>query len=87
MRVDGTFVGRLYTEELLEIGPKGAVEGEADVARAIISGRFEGRLRCREHLRLTATADIRGDVDVGVLECASGARLHGSICVRGEELP
>jgi len=87
VRVDGTFVGRLYTEEVLEIGPTGVVEGEADVARAIISGRFEGRLRCREHLRLTATADIRGEVDVGILECAAGARLRGPLRVRGEELP
>jgi cytoskeletal protein CcmA (bactofilin family) len=87
VRVDGTFVGRLYTEEVLEIGETGAVEGEVDVARATVAGRFEGRLRCREHLRLTATADVSGELDIGILECASGARLRGTIHVRGRELP
>lgn len=87
VRVDGTFVGRLYTEEVLEIGETGCVEGEADVARAIIAGRFEGRLRCREHLRLTRTAELSGQLDVGVLECEAGARIRGPIHVRGSELP
>ena len=87
VRVDGTFVGRLYTEEVLEIGETGCVEGEADVARAIIAGRFEGRLRCREHLRLTRTAVLSGDFDVGILECEAGARIRGQVEVRGTELP
>jgi cytoskeletal protein CcmA (bactofilin family) len=87
VRVDGTFVGRLYTEEVLEIGAGGAVEGEADVARAVIGGRFEGRLRVREHLRLMASAHVVGELDVGILECAPGARIEGPIHVRGSELP
>ncbi len=87
VRVDGTFVGRLYTEEVLEIGPTGAVEGEADVAQAFIAGQFIGRLRCRERLRLAAGATVRGKVDVGILECPAGARIYGEVSVRGEELP
>lgn len=87
VRVDGTFVGRLYTEEVLEIGETGCVEGEAHVARAVVAGRFVGQLRCREHLRLTATAVVEGAVDAGVLECAPGARISGAVQVRGGELP
>ena len=87
VRVDGTFVGRLYTEEVLEIGQTGAVEGEADVARAVVAGRFDGRLRCREHLELTATAHVTGELDIGVMECAAGARIEGRVQVRGTELP
>ena len=87
VRVDGTFVGRLYTEELLEVGQTGAVEGEVDVACAIVAGRFEGRLRCRERLVLAATAHVSGVFDIGVLECAPGARIRGQVEVRGAELP
>lgn len=87
VRVDGSFVGRLYTEELLEIGPSGSVEGEADVANALIAGRFEGRLLCREHLTLAATATIRGPIDAGVLEVAPGARIEGEVRVRGGPTP
>ncbi|HCH63946.1 MAG TPA: hypothetical protein DFR83_14165 [Deltaproteobacteria bacterium] len=87
VRVDGTFVGRLYTEEVLEIGPGGGVEGEADVARAVIAGRFDGRLRCREHLQLLATAEVNGSLDIAVMECAAGAQIRGHVQVRGSELP
>jgi len=87
VRVDGTFVGRIYTEEVLEISETGCVEGEADVARGLIAGRFEGKLRCREHLRLTRTADLSGEFDVGVLECEAGAQIRGAVHVRGRELP
>ena len=87
VRVDGTFVGRLYTEEVLEIGETGSVEGEADVARAVVAGRFDGRLRCREHLQLTASAQVTGELDIGLLDCAAGARIEGQVQVRGSELP
>jgi cytoskeletal protein CcmA (bactofilin family) len=87
VRVDGRFTGRLYTEELLEVGATGVIEGEADVARAVIAGRFTGRLRVREHLLLEPTARIEGALDIGVLELRAGARVSGELRVAGEELP
>ena len=87
VRVDGTFTGRLYTEGLLEVGPTGVVDGEADVARAVIAGVVRGRFRVREHLRLQATGAVIGTLDAGILEVEAGARLDGPVRVQGEELP
>jgi cytoskeletal protein CcmA (bactofilin family) len=87
VRIDGHFTGRVYTEDVLELGPDGVIDGEVDVARAIVSGRIQGRVRVREHLRLEATAVIDGKLDAGLVEMASGARIRGEIRVRGEELP
>lgn len=87
VRVDGRFKGRITSDDLLEIGDEGQVEGEVDVARAIISGRVRGRLRVREHLRLLPGARVEGMVDAGVAEILPGARLRGEVRVAGEELP
>lgn len=87
VRIDGHFTGRVYTEDVLELGPAGVIDGEVDVARAIVSGRIRGSLRVREHLRLEATAVIDGKLDAGRIEVAAGARIRGEVRVRGEELP
>lgn len=87
VRVDGTFSGRLYTEESLEVGVDGLVEGEVDVARAIVAGRLAGRVRVREHLLLQATGSIDGLLDAGVAEIQPGARVSGSVRITGQELP
>ena len=87
VRIDGHFTGRVYTEDVLELGPQGVIEGEADVARAIISGRVQGRIRVRERLRLEAGGRIEGKLDAGIVEMAPGASIHGEVRIHGEELP
>ncbi len=87
VRIDGHFTGRLYSEDILEVGATGVVEGEADVARCTLAGRFIGRLRVRERLVIEATGRVEGSLDAGVLEVRPGARLQGPVRVAGEELP
>ena len=87
VRIDGHFTGRVYTEDVLELGPQGLIEGEADVARAVISGHVRGKLRCREHLVVESTGFVDGALDAGVLDLRPGGRLRGEVYVAGEELP
>lgn len=87
VRVDGHFEGRIYTEDLLEVGPDGHIEGAADVARAVVAGRLTGSIRVRERLVLEATAVVVGKLDVGVLDLRPGARVEAEVRVHGRELP
>ena len=77
VRVDGHFSGRIYSEDLLEVGRDGIIEGEADVCRAVVAGEIRGRIRVREHLLLESTAKVNAVMDVGVLEVlhVNGDRL------------
>jgi cytoskeletal protein CcmA (bactofilin family) len=59
-RVDGDFSGRIYSDDVLEVGVSGRVEGVIDVAEAIIAGFVEGEVRVRQRLMITGTAEIRG---------------------------
>lgn len=87
VRVDGHFTGRVYSEDLLELGAEGVIEGDADVARAIIAGRVIGRLRVRERLVIDSTGRIEGKLDAGVCEIRPGAVVRGEVIIRGEEVP
>lgn len=87
VRVDGTYKGRLYTEGALEIGADGVVDGEIDVASAVVAGALKGRVRVRELLVLQATGLVDGLLDAGLVEVHAGARISGRVRVTGEELP
>ena len=87
VRVDGHFTGRVYSEDLLELGSDGVIEGEADVACAIIAGTVVGRLRVRERLVIESTGRIEGKLDAGVCELRPGATIRGEVRIRGEEVP
>jgi cytoskeletal protein CcmA (bactofilin family) len=83
VRVDGHFNGRMYTEDLLEVGTEGRVEGELDVARAVVSGTVNGKLRVREHLLIESTGRVDGVVDTAVLEVRPGATISATVRSQG----
>lgn len=83
VRIDGHYVGRAYSEDWLELGPGGLLEGAADVANAVIAGRVQGDLRVRERLVVDSTARVVGRIDAGSLEVRPGAILEGEVRVRG----
>jgi len=83
VRVDGHFEGRMYTEDVLEVGMDGFIEGEVDVARAIVSGKVDGALRVREHLVVESSGRIDGTLDAAVVDLRPGARLVGTIRITG----
>lgn len=83
VRVDGTFEGRIYTADLLEIGEPGLVRGEIDAARMIVSGTCEGTIHASESLVVTRTGTLRGTVDAASLEVQPGAKLDAVLKVGG----
>ena len=85
VRVDGTFRGRIFTEDALEVGPGGFVDGEADVLHAVVAGRVKGKLHVRELLVVESTGIIEGLVDAQLLEARQGASISGQIRVAGRE--
>src|SRR5262245_54582413 len=81
VRVDGTFKGRIFTEDTLEIGEPGVVEGEMDAAVLIVAGTASGKVRARERLVLETTGTLRGEVDAPSLESHAGGRIEATMKV------
>jgi cytoskeletal protein CcmA (bactofilin family) len=79
VRVDGTFRGRIYTEDTLEIGEPGLVDGEIDAAVLVVAGVASGQVRARDRLVLEATGRLLGQVDTPSLEVRPGGRIDAVV--------
>lgn len=79
VRVDGEFHGTITTDDLLEIGLTGSVEGEIDAAEVVVAGSVDGTLRARESLRLEATARVAGRVEATRMHVEPGARIEATV--------
>ncbi len=81
VRVDGHFQGRIYSDEMLEIGVDGRVEGEIDAEEVILAGRVDGRMRVRGVLRVVSSGRINGQVEAAAMVTEPGAILCAEVRV------
>lgn len=79
LRVDGAFRGRMYSEDTLEIGETGTVEGQVDVAMAVVAGLLSGTIRVKGKLVVESTGRVEGDLMVGQLEQHRGAQMKAKV--------
>lgn len=83
VRLDGTFRGRIYTDDTLEIGESGVVEGEIDASVLVVAGSASGGIRARDRLVLQPTGRLGGKVDARTLEVHPGGRIDATVKVGG----
>lgn len=81
VRVDGIYRGRICTEDTLEIGEGGRVEGDIDVAFLVVAGEANGGVRVRQKLILERTGLLKGRVDAVSLEVRPGGRIDAVVRV------
>lgn len=82
--VEGEVRANLKNCRTVEIARSGAFRGEADVAVAEVSGRFEGTLNVRDRLILRSTGRIMGTVRYREIEIERGGRIAGTVEVVGD---
>lgn len=81
VRVDGSFQGRIYSDDELEIGPQGKVDGNVDVLDLVVFGTVDGEIRVRGTLTLEAGGLLLGKVDAAKLDARPGCRVEASLRV------
>ncbi len=84
MRIDGHFEGKLTAKDVT-IGKTGTVKAHLDLTKGSISGKVIGNVFVKDHLILSATAHIQGDITVGSLSLEEGAIVSGNITIRSGE--
>lgn len=82
--VEGEVRANLKNCRTIEIARSGAFRGEADVAVADISGRFDGTLSVRDRLILRSTGRIMGTIRYREIEIERGGKIAGTIEVVGD---
>ena len=84
VRLDGRFEGRIYTDDVLEIGELGRLEGEVDAARVIVAGTVDGKVRARGRLTVEATGCVKGEVVALEIDAAPGSRFSARMQIGTE---
>jgi cytoskeletal protein CcmA (bactofilin family) len=83
-RIDGEFVGEVYSEGLLIVGDEATVKGTIAVRALIVrGGTIEADIQATELVELHAPAQVRGEIRTQSLFMEKGVHFDGS-CVMGE---
>ena len=77
--VEGVVEVALSGARAIEVAPTGHFTGNADVAEADISGRFDGELLARERLIVRAGGHVKGTVRYGRIVIESGGEVSGDM--------
>ena len=77
MRIDGTVIGDIDIDGLLNVSETGRVDGNVSAGSARVAGRIFGNVNCRNALHLAPTADVTGDVLTSNLIVDEGAIFAG----------
>ncbi|MDR0305712.1 MAG: polymer-forming cytoskeletal protein [Chitinispirillales bacterium] len=78
IRIDGSFKGKLITEESITIGDSGMVEAEIKAQSAFIFGKVIGNMYIEHRVELQASATVIGDLHAKELVINEGAVFHGN---------
>lgn len=77
MRVDGTIIGNIEIDGVLNISDSGHVNGHVNAGSVRVAGRVTGNIHCSNALHLASTADVKGDVLTTALIVDDGAVMLG----------
>lgn len=84
VRIDGVFIGEIYTRGELIIGESAKVNGEMEVENVDISGEVEGRITASNKVHIRGTAKVKGEVYTRVLIVDEGAVFNGTTSMEVE---
>jgi len=79
LRVDGKIIGNVVCSSVVIIGDGGSIEGDIKADSMKVSGLIKGSADINNDFSADSTAHIEGDLVVGILNIAEGAKLSGSI--------
>jgi cytoskeletal protein CcmA (bactofilin family) len=84
VRIDGTLIGTMQTEDLVEISRTGRVEGEIYAVQALVAGTVVGVIEALERCTLLETASVKGEIITPWLDVRIGCQLDAKVRVERE---
>lgn len=83
MQVDGEFEGAIDATDTLVVGETGKVDGDANVANAVIGGRMYGNVFASGKIELKRGSQLLGDIKTRGLVIEDGVVFQGN-CQMGD---
>jgi cytoskeletal protein CcmA (bactofilin family) len=77
-RVEGSAEGTIETADTLVVGSTGGVQAEVQVRRAVVNGRFQGKINAREGVEFQSGSHVDADVKAKNMVMEDGVRFRGN---------
>ena len=78
VKIDGTFVGEVFSQDTLILGEGADVKAEIDVGTAVIQGKLTGNVHASTAIELKAPADVRGNIEAPAIQIDKGVYFEGA---------
>ena len=79
VRVDGRFIGEIYSDDTLEVGPDAEIKAEVKVGTVIVSGKVVGNIYAKDRADMRGGADVVGNIHAPVVTMQEGAVVDGAL--------
>lgn len=83
VRINGKFIGEIFSEGTLIVGEGAAIEGKVDVGSIIVHGEIKGTIKAKDRIEMHTPAVVRGDITAQTLVIDEGVIFEGS-CSMGK---
>lgn len=80
--VGGSVKGNITVDEKIVIDEETVIEGDVKAKDIVISGKVIGEIKAENTVRLTSSANIKGDLYAASINIESGAKLDGRFVVQ-----
>jgi cytoskeletal protein CcmA (bactofilin family) len=77
MRIDGTVIGDIIIDGVINLSETGVIDGNINAGSARVAGRVVGNITCRNVLHLAGTCEVIGDVETTTFIVDDGAAFSG----------
>ena len=78
LRIDGSFSGKITSDDMLIIGDNGSVDGEIEVGTVSVTGQVKGKIRAKERIEIQKGGKVFADVVTPSLMVVEGGVLQGN---------
>lgn len=79
VRIDGRFIGEIFSDDTLEVGPDAEIKAEVKVGTVIVSGKVVGNIHAKNRADLRGGADVVGNIHAPVVTMQEGAVIDGAL--------
>ncbi len=88
VKIDGTVIGEIISEEKLIIGRSGNVESNIKTKNVVISGRLKGDVEASGLVEITSTGNFTGNLiqENAMLKIEKGGVFSGNSILSGKEV-
>ncbi len=77
VRIQGTFKGEVFSDDVLIVGEGARVEAEIDIGEIIIQGTVIGNIRATRAIEIQAPGRVEGDLTTPSLKIDRGVVFEG----------